>query len=224
MQIKTLARQTGVDVETIRYYEKQGLLPAPLGYWPSLAKEEFLAEMWPAVLQSVNYLETLRNQRLTAEYRTPERRACYGLLPESMSHEGYMAHPVHAYWDDFWALRGFKDAAAMAEILGDGQQAKRIAALREDFQETLYASLNLVIRERALDFVPGSVEFADFDPTATAMAISVADELHRLPHPAPCTVTIRNLPAERLTCRAYSLNGKHVVREPPLNGGGRTED
>lgn len=29
MQIKELARATGVDVETIRYYEKQGLLPAP---------------------------------------------------------------------------------------------------------------------------------------------------------------------------------------------------
>jgi DNA-binding transcriptional MerR regulator len=29
MQIKTLARCIGVDAETIRYYEKQGLLPAP---------------------------------------------------------------------------------------------------------------------------------------------------------------------------------------------------
>ena len=29
MQIKDLARATGVDVETIRYYEKQGLLPEP---------------------------------------------------------------------------------------------------------------------------------------------------------------------------------------------------
>ncbi|WP_234265880.1 Cd(II)/Pb(II)-responsive transcriptional regulator [Hydrogenophaga sp. NFH-34] len=29
MQIKQLAAATGVDVETIRYYEKQGLLPAP---------------------------------------------------------------------------------------------------------------------------------------------------------------------------------------------------
>ena len=27
MQIKELARATGVDVETIRYYEKQGLMP-----------------------------------------------------------------------------------------------------------------------------------------------------------------------------------------------------
>jgi Cd(II)/Pb(II)-responsive transcriptional regulator len=29
MQIKDLARATGVDVETIRYYEREGLLPAP---------------------------------------------------------------------------------------------------------------------------------------------------------------------------------------------------
>lgn len=29
MQIKDLAAATGVDVETIRFYEKQGLLPAP---------------------------------------------------------------------------------------------------------------------------------------------------------------------------------------------------
>lgn len=29
MQIKELARATGVDIATIRFYEKQGLLPAP---------------------------------------------------------------------------------------------------------------------------------------------------------------------------------------------------
>ncbi|MEN9844397.1 MAG: hypothetical protein RLZZ612_2226 [Pseudomonadota bacterium] len=29
MQIKTLARRTGVDAQTIRFYEKEGLLPAP---------------------------------------------------------------------------------------------------------------------------------------------------------------------------------------------------
>jgi hypothetical protein len=95
-----------------------------------------------------------------------------------------MAHPVHAYWDDFWALLGFKDAAAMADIVGERQQAQRIAALRDDFSETLYASLNLVIRDHSLDYVPGSVELADFDPAATSIAIAVADELHRLPRPA----------------------------------------
>ena len=35
-----------------------------------------------------------------------------GLLPISVSHEGYLAQPVHSYWDDFWALRGLRDAVA----------------------------------------------------------------------------------------------------------------
>ncbi len=144
----------------------------------------FVAGMWPTVLKSVDYMQALRHRRMTPEYQAPDKRAFYGLLPESMSHEGYMAHPVHSYWDDFWALRGFKDAAAMAAILGEAAQCERITALCDDFRSTLYASLDLVIQERGLDFVPGSVEFADFDPSATAIAITVADELHHLPRPA----------------------------------------
>ncbi|MBS1213774.1 MAG: hypothetical protein H6R26_2391, partial [Proteobacteria bacterium] len=154
---------------------------AIMDYYRFSGDAAFLAEMWPAVLKSVAFMENLRSQRLTAEYQTPEKRACYGLLPESMSHEGYMAHPVHAYWDDFWALRGFKDAAVMAEILGDREQVQRIAALRDSFADTLYASLDATIRDRGLDFLPGSVEFADFDPAASAIAIEPVDELHHLP-------------------------------------------
>ena len=63
-----------------------------------------------------------------AEFEAPERRACRGILPESVSHEGYLAHPVHAYWDDFWALRGLGDAARLARALGD--DARRRAAAR----------------------------------------------------------------------------------------------
>ncbi len=160
------------------------LIFAVMDHYRFSGDSDFLAELWPAVLKSVDYLERLRNQRLTPEYQTEAKRACYGILPESMSHEGYMAHPVHAYWDDFWAVRGFKDAAEMAGISRRADQAQRIAALRDAFQETLYASLDRVIAERGIDFVPGSVEFADFDPSATAIAIAIADELHNLPSPA----------------------------------------
>jgi len=31
--------------------------------------------------------------------------------------EGYSAKPMHSYWDDFFALRGFKDAAFIAKEL-----------------------------------------------------------------------------------------------------------
>jgi len=145
---------------------------------------DFLSQMWPAVRLSVDYMATLRAQRLTAQYRSPDKQACYGLLPESMSHEGYMAHPVHAYWDDFWAARGFRDAADMAGALGLDAERERIAALYADFGATLSASIAHVIRERDLDFVPGSVEFADFDPSATSIALTIAAELPRLPRRA----------------------------------------
>jgi hypothetical protein len=98
-----------------------------------------------------------------------------------VSHEGYLAHPVHSYWDDFWALRGLKDAAAMAELLGESEQARRIAALRDDFAATLYASIRATIAERKLAYVPGSVEWADFDPNATANAVTLLDESANLP-------------------------------------------
>ena len=171
--------------EWLPEYDSWGeLIFSVMDHYRFTGNQDFLVEMWPAALKSVDYLESLRKRRLTAQYQAPDKRACYGLLPESMSHEGYMAHPVHAYWDDFWALRGFKDAAEMAEILGDPRQARRIAVLRDDLQRDLYASLDWVIRERGLDFVPGSVEFADFDPAATSIALTVADEVHRLPRPA----------------------------------------
>jgi hypothetical protein len=145
---------------------------------------ELAAELWPAVLRATGYLERLRDLRCTPEFRTPEKRACWGLLPESASHEGYLAHPVHAYWDDFWALRGLGDAAHLAEALGEEAHAKRLRASRDALGECLYASIEAVIAERGLAYVPGSVEWADFDPAATATALATTDAAQRLPRAA----------------------------------------
>jgi hypothetical protein len=138
-------------------------------------------ELWPAVLQATRYLESLRERRCTPEFRTPEKRACYGILPESASHEGYLAHPVHAYWDDFWALRGLADARLLAEAVGDSGAAERLAKLHDALHQSVYASIEITIAERRLQYVPGSVEWADFDPAATANGIAITDAAQRLP-------------------------------------------
>jgi hypothetical protein len=145
------------------------------------ADKEFLSEMQPAVSKTLSYMESLRSKRLTEEYQSGEKQACYGLLPESMSHEGYMAHPVHAYWDDFWAIRGLRDASFMAEVLGDAKEAQRLASLQEAMSENVAASLRATMAHHKIDFIPGSVEFGDFDPTATSIAIGLLDQLHLLP-------------------------------------------
>ncbi len=106
-----------------------------------------------------------------------------GLLPISVSHEGYLAQPVHSYWDDFWALRGLGDAAYLARAAGHGNSAQRWEDLSTRLAGALYASIETTRAARKLDFIPGSIEWADFDPTATANAIyllDVAPGLNRL--------------------------------------------
>jgi hypothetical protein len=141
----------------------------------------FAAELWPGVLRATRALERLRERRLAAEFRTPEKVACYGILPESASHEGYLAHPVHSYWDDFWALRGLGDAVELARTLGESAEASRLAALRDSLETCVYASIEATMAARGLAYVPGSVEWADFDPAATATAIATTDAARRLP-------------------------------------------
>ena len=138
-------------------------------------------DLWPHIVRAVDYLAGLRAQRMTAEYQQPDKDMVYGILPESISHEGYSSHPVHSYWDDFFALRGIKDAADLAEVMGDRENATRFAALRDDFRRTLYASIERTMTKHGIDYIPASVELGDFDPTSTALAISAASELGHIP-------------------------------------------
>lgn len=154
---------------------------AVLEYYRFSGDRAFLQEMRVAVFKAATYLENLRRQRLTDDYLAPDKRACHGLLPESVSHEGYLAHPVHAYWDDFWALQGFRDAGQLAELLDDTASAARFSAQYRELRESLARSVRTVMAERHIDFIPGSVEWADFDPTATANAIAQLDGLAVLP-------------------------------------------
>ena len=142
---------------------------------------DLVRDLWPALGRALGYLERLRAERLTDDYRGGEHAPCWGLLPESVSHEGYLAHPVHAYWDDFWALRGFKDAAELAAALGDATQAARLQALADAFRGDLLRSLTATMAGRGIDYLPGSVEWADPDPTAIANALTLIDEASALP-------------------------------------------
>jgi hypothetical protein len=157
------------------------LIYAVMEYFRFTGDREFLAELWPAVAKAVGYLDQLRATRLGPEFDAPELRARRGLLPESVSHEGYLSQPVHSYWDDFWALKGYADASAMAAVLGKDEEARRIAATRDALRSALRESIALTIAERKIPYVPGSVEWADFDPTATSNAVALLDAVDDLP-------------------------------------------
>jgi len=160
--------------------------------------EAFLRQHWPQAQKAVAYIESLRAQRMTPEYadattaatrQEPGKpavnlHAFFGLVPESISHEGYMAKAMHSYWDDFFTLEGLKDAAAMAGILEDKETAARYQTLADDFARTLYASIGVSMQAHGIDYIPGCVELGDFDATSTTIALWPCGELDRLPRPA----------------------------------------
>ncbi|MGL4399291.1 MAG: discoidin domain-containing protein [Luteolibacter sp.] len=142
---------------------------------------DFLESMWQPVHLAADYLLHLRSQRMTRDYREPERADCYGLLPESASHEGYLAHPVHSYWDDFWGIRGLEAAAELAAALGHHEESARWRNEAQEFLVDTRISIERVIEKRNLSYIPGSLEWADFDPTATSNAIAQLDFADDLP-------------------------------------------
>jgi len=141
-----------------------------------------LEKMWPHVVKAVTYMDSLRHERMTDQYTVGANKPFYGLLPQSISHEGYSAKPMHSYWDDFFALRGFKDAAFIAKEL-DKPEAADFAQIRSSFRSNLFESIRQVVITRHIDYIPGSVELADFDATSTTIAVSPVGEAGRLPGP-----------------------------------------
>lgn len=140
-----------------------------------------LRELWPNIVRSVGFIESLRSERLGDAWRRPDKRRFYGILPESISHEGYWKKAVHSYWDDYWALLGLKEAVVAATALGERAEAVRIAALRDAFARDLRASIVATMQHFDLDTIPASADLGDFDPSATSIAIAPGRERALLP-------------------------------------------
>jgi len=137
---------------------------------------DLLRAMWPHVQSAIGYMDQLR-----ASERGDTNPAFRGLMPASISHEGYSAKPMHSYWDDFWALTGYKDAVHIATAIGDPGATARISRARDEFHEDLYASIRKSVADHAIDYLPGCAELGDFDATSTTIALSPAGEQSNLP-------------------------------------------
>ena len=138
-----------------------------------------LARDWTAVLAATRYMDQLRLSERTAANLTPERRMLYGLMPPSISHEGYSAKPQYSLWDDFWALRGYRDAAEIARILGK-PEAAAIAASRDQFAADLHTAILAARDHWKIDYIPGATSLGDFDATSTTIALDPGNEQARL--------------------------------------------
>jgi hypothetical protein len=128
-----------------------------------------VAELWPKVDAAARYMETLRQS---------ERKAgppgFFGMMPASISHEGYSAKPMHSYWDNFWALAGWRDAVLLAEATGHAARAAELKVQHDEFRRDLGASLAATMAHHRIPHLPGAAELGDFDPSSSTLVFSPA--------------------------------------------------
>ncbi|MFG6430498.1 hypothetical protein [Roseateles sp. LYH14W] len=145
--------------------------------WRHTQDRALLQRHWPHVQRVVAWMEALRQ----SERKPGADPRFKGLMPPSISHEGYSDKPAYSYWDDFWALRGYKDAVQIAQALGDTPHAVRWAVSRDEFEADLSASIAATAKHYKLDHIAGAADRGDFDATSTTMALNPAQAEGKLP-------------------------------------------
>ncbi|RZJ47186.1 MAG: carbohydrate-binding protein, partial [Brevundimonas sp.] len=118
---------------------------------------ELLRAVWPQVQGAVRYMDELRASTRTPQFEAADKRHLFGLLPPTISHEGYSDRPAYSYWDDFWGLRGY----------GDADAAARFRASEAQFKADIMASITATARVHGIDWIAGAADRGDFDATST---------------------------------------------------------
>ncbi|MFH1368793.1 MAG: discoidin domain-containing protein [Elusimicrobiota bacterium] len=155
-------------------------------YYRFTKDKEFLKSKFPYIIKAAKFIKTLRGQEMRDELKngSAEKKRFYGILPISVSHEGYVAPGQHSYWDDFWALRGLKDAREMALVLGETENAKWLGDEEKDLRKCLLDSIKYAQEFAKIDFIPGCADLGDFDPCSLAISAWPTEESQYLPDSA----------------------------------------
>ncbi len=140
---------------------ERGLPPAEAADWDRHGQAIFAAgeyarftadtalvrKQWAAVQRSVDYLRRARASMARAE---SHGTVVFGLLPASVAAFPLGGAEGHHYWDDFWAIRGFEDAAQLATIAAHERDAAQMReeaealrrAVRVSYRQTMLVSRN----------------------------------------------------------------------------------
>ena len=153
-------------------------------YWRFTRDSTTIARHWPTLSRVAAHLDSLRQSRRTDRYRTPDSLVVFGLLPPSISHEGYSARPAYSYWDDWWGVRGLDDAGTLAAIVGDTSAAARYRASGIEMRRDVVASVARSMAFHRIATLPGAAELGDLDPTSSTIALDPVHALDDLPRDA----------------------------------------
>ena len=174
------------EVNPVKEFDSQGeFVHACWDYYRFSGDKALLSRLWPKMEKALRYLSQIRRGEVDESRKDSlDQARYYGLLPKCVSHEGYYPEPGnHSYWDDFWALKGWKDALSIARVLGRTNELDWIAEEQRTLCDATRDSIAATREFYKLDYIPGCAELGDFDPSSTAIAVTTCDELDDLPLP-----------------------------------------
>ena len=135
-----------------------------------------LQDAWPTILSACRYI---RAKRVSSD----------GILPASVSAEDLGKGDQQHYWDDFWCIRGLRDAAFAATKLGKSKDA---AWIKSEADSLLRATLASVAALKT-PYIPNGPQ----DLTSSAMARGTSCALW------PCAVLDPNDPLTKTSFDTY---------------------
>lgn len=160
-------------------YDAQGqFVFTVVNYYRFTGDEEFLRNHFDRLVGVMQKTAELCDQTRRADHMPEEsaRDRFQGILPPSVSHEGY-ATPVHSYWDDYWALKGWMDLRDAAHKLGRPDIAQWAESEYEELATAVRSTIDATVRFKQIDFLPSSADYGDPDPTSISIGIYPCGQL-----------------------------------------------
>lgn len=147
-------------------WDAQGeLIFALVDYARQTRDQAFLREVYPSIRKAALFQKTqLEATRRSDLLGTPY----YGILPAGESAEDLYDATWHHYWDDFWALTGFHEAAEAARQLGYLDDARVFSAEEASLRTSVQSSVEAIKKTGQQAYIPNGPE----DLNTTAMARS----------------------------------------------------
>src|SRR5205823_11294155 len=131
-----------------------------VGHYRFTHDRAWLERVYPKVWRAAQFQDALRGRTLA---EGPETAS---LLPANLSAEDLGPATWHHYWDDLWAIAGYREAAYAARELGHTSDAVDFDARAQDLQANVLQSVSLVQARSGVAYVPNGPE----EVTTSAMA------------------------------------------------------
>ncbi len=150
-------------------------------YWKFNHDAEFARKYYPVVQRVAGHIEKLhREGQQLHQNATGKEALYYGLVTPSISHEGY-GSPVHSYWDNYFAILGLKDAAALAEAAGQPEAAAHDLAMAADLRKDVVDSIEAAAKYCHVDVIVSCPDYGEEDASGVAILVNPCDEMSYMP-------------------------------------------